>query len=713
MLLSVIITAHDEGLLLHKTLLSLKRALAHLKSIDYEVILHIDNGSASLDDYLGRNVAPLKMTVFRNKFGDSGESRNYGVKKASGKYVFFIDADDLISDNFFKESIKILEESEQDILIHPEACLTFENKGYKNVLWMMNNSSKIDRDIFVLFEKNLWINSVIGKREIFLRYPYPKTENGFGHEDYAFNIITIGAGIRHSIAPNTVFFYRQKSDSILRSNNAERRTQSYAEAFSIDSWKHYSNTEIYKHEDAIKNKYKRAYVKARSNKTLNAFITPVATVAKKITRVKLIKPPKVEDFVIDAWKKISTIETQLYPTKNAVRNVEFYVPRPDNKASVAYSIISNTIDKKPDYIFVVPWVSTGGADKVLVSYTKAIKELWPEKSVCVIATLPSENEWKDKLPDNVSFVDFGNLSENMGDAEKEILFTRLLIQLQCEKIHIINSEYAYRWVDEHKELVKANFKIYLSLFCYDIIPGTNGQGLFDYADPYALSIYDMVEKIYTDNSKIIKYLGDLNGFAKDKFVVHFQPSGYELVERTHKNGPTFNILWASRICTQKNPELLIKIADILNEKGYTDIKIDIYGKFDGGYSKKDFSNKANMEYEGGFNGLNSIDLSNYDCLLYTSHIDGLPNIILEAAACGIPIIASNAGGVGDFVKDKDTGLLVDEKDNVDAYIEKILYAKNHKRELKDYSKNAQMLLKKQHDWNGYLKNIAKTLEINK
>jgi len=45
-----------------------------------------------------------------------------------------------------------------------------------------------------------------------------------------------------------------------------------------------------------------------------------------------------------------------------------------------------------------------------------------------------------------------------------------------------------------------------------------------------------------------------------------------------------------------------------------------------------------------------------DLLAVPSHYDGLPNVVLEAAALGIPLLASSAGGMADLLRDGDNAL---------------------------------------------------------
>ena len=56
------------------------------------------------------------------------------------------------------------------------------------------------------------------------------------------------------------------------------------------------------------------------------------------------------------------------------------------------------------------------------------------------------------------------------------------------------------------------------------------------------------------------------------------------------------------------------------------------------------------------------ELANTDVFVLTSFSEGRPNVVLEAMAAGVPVIASNIDGVNELIQDDETGLLFDPGD---------------------------------------------------
>ncbi|WP_255702833.1 glycosyltransferase family 4 protein [Antarcticibacterium sp. 1MA-6-2] len=55
-------------------------------------------------------------------------------------------------------------------------------------------------------------------------------------------------------------------------------------------------------------------------------------------------------------------------------------------------------------------------------------------------------------------------------------------------------------------------------------------------------------------------------------------------------------------------------------------------------------------------------LPEFDLFLISSDTEGLPLSVLEAFACKIPVVATAAGGTGEAVKNRETGMLSPVKD---------------------------------------------------
>jgi glycosyltransferase involved in cell wall biosynthesis len=77
--------------------------------------------------------------------------------------------------------------------------------------------------------------------------------------------------------------------------------------------------------------------------------------------------------------------------------------------------------------------------------------------------------------------------------------------------------------------------------------------------------------------------------------------------------------------------------------------------------------------------------------------EGLGVVLLEAMACGLPVIASNVGGIPDIIKDGETGLLVRQKDarSLSDQIIRLLSDDNLRKEVLI---NGQNLIKAEFSW---------------
>ena len=64
----------------------------------------------------------------------------------------------------------------------------------------------------------------------------------------------------------------------------------------------------------------------------------------------------------------------------------------------------------------------------------------------------------------------------------------------------------------------------------------------------------------------------------------------------------------------------------------------------------------------------------FDLYVQASNSEGLPNVLLEAAAARLPIVATAAGGTGEVVRDGETGMLVpiDDKARLAAALDKAI-----------------------------------------
>lgn len=106
------------------------------------------------------------------------------------------------------------------------------------------------------------------------------------------------------------------------------------------------------------------------------------------------------------------------------------------------------------------------------------------------------------------------------------------------------------------------------------------------------------------------------------------------------------------------------------------------------------------------------DLLNYlnklKLLVLPSYSEGLPTIVLEAMACGTPVLATPVGAIPDVIKDGETGFILENKtpECIAKNVTRVLEYQN----LDEIVKNARSLVEKEYTYGAAVERYRRILE---
>ena len=146
-------------------------------------------------------------------------------------------------------------------------------------------------------------------------------------------------------------------------------------------------------------------------------------------------------------------------------------------------------------------------------------------------------------------------------------------------------------------------------------------------------------------------------------------------KRDYSLSDPIRICHIGRFEEQKNHAALVDAAAQLKADGF-DAVFDLYGVGSLMEEIKDAIAKKGLEGEFLFHGLtdNVPDaLGKADLFVFPSVYEGMPMVLAEAMAAGLPIVAAAVGGIPDMLKDGESALLCDaDAASVVSAIEKLL-----------------------------------------
>ena len=363
----------------------------------------------------------------------------------------------------------------------------------------------------------------------------------------------------------------------------------------------------------------------------------------------------------------------------------------------------------------LPFLATGGAERVALNLARSVREHSPQQSVLLLLTDRDLLDPRMELPPELLVLRFDDyLADDLGYARKQALLRDLLIAARPACFHNINSEVAWYLILEEGERLQSYTRLFASIFAFQFSPV--GRKKIGYAASFLKKGMPYLSGLLSDNKRflddaIVEY--QLPFQEQEKMHVLYQPCrllsgehalvGHEriarrksqLCEQSRGNAHRPQVLWAGRLDEEKRIDLFL---DVVRRCTFADFRVFGQVVLKDGVALPDL---PNLSYEGPFSTpLEWVERFDFDAFLFTSRWEGMPNILIEAGALTIPVIAPTVGGVAELI-DHETGYPLPESPSVEDY-ERALQALAKNPE--EAWSRAQRLLAKveeQHSWESF------------
>jgi len=337
-------------------------------------------------------------------------------------------------------------------------------------------------------------------------------------------------------------------------------------------------------------------------------------------------------------------------------------------------------------------ISMGGSSGVIKSILPHLKA---EKIYLLGITSKKENLRKElKLFKNVSIYPIVYVSKGSKVPERFLTLwyarkiNNVLKELDIQSIYSHSEEMLY-WVSPkfnilyhmhgaNNALAKAKLKLFRSKAFLYLWSNIRKKNIIKANKIVAINnlCVDVIKKYKRGDKAIL-----IPNFV-DTSVYYHDNTKSELLKNINEN----IVLFVGRIEEVKGLELFVDIVKKLDkvEKGMW--KGVIVGR--GSYKKQletyisKESNEALFFFAGAVFDQQELRkiYSQSSVLIISSLFEGIPMVVLEALACGTPVVSTNVGGIKQLIADEKECFVIDER-NPDLFVEKILQIQNKAEEI--------------------------------
>ena len=624
---SIVLNLHNEARFLRRTMMSIEEAVrfAGPYGISCEILCVLDRADPNTRAWIDAYDFSLftDCTVIDSNNGSLGLSRNDGIARVNGEYIWLCDADDLISYNMLAGLYQTSVTAGPKAIIIPEFLLAFGATFHIARYFGTDKASKL-----LLFQMHPLISRIFAHRSLFesLQFGDARLSRGFAYEDWHFNCEALARGYEFHVARKTMFFYRRRPDSLgSAAYNVSVRHPMLSAYHEPRQFLSLCDKDFAAYRGKRVFEYDHAQV--RRDVLSDRVMLELIHAANQID-------PAIDPEQLPNCPVLASIDSRWLPAGAAY-----------------YRACQQIADLKFSDVFLLPFLTTGGADKYILEFISALTRIDPTARVLLLfGQQLDRHAWLDKLPSAAMFIDLPALDPALDQDAISLLTLRLLqscapraavFMKTCEfaieffkKFHVVLPDHSFYYFYFSDKRIKIDDLVMVSGYSFDFLSECG----------------DRLSGVITDNSSLVKYASARLDNLAGRMHAIYAPVTPPRQRRNYRAAPmTRRLLWASRLDVEKRPLLLCMIGRALAAAGI-EVTVDVYGsavlnQFDTEILRL----TPRLEYKGPFDDFYALHPWEYDAFLYTSAYDGLPNVILEAMSAGLVVIAPSLGGIPEAV----------------------------------------------------------------
>jgi glycosyltransferase involved in cell wall biosynthesis len=358
-------------------------------------------------------------------------------------------------------------------------------------------------------------------------------------------------------------------------------------------------------------------------------------------------------------------------------------------------------------VVLIPWNHLGGANKIAGYLSKALAKEITADELMVIQTETDEWDFPHWFPGGIRRLAFRGATKDLSEPDRLKVLFELLRSLDPEVIVSVNSRLFWSLIEIYGQQLGDGRKLFAHFFC-------NEKNSLDQWGGYP------VRKFHHSFDKLDGFLVDSHAL-KDELETRFAlpetlrsrihvlhtpiDDALPLVRKMPRPGTRPVVYWAGRFDRQKRVDIAYDIA-----RRMPHVEFRMWGQNVLDRSTQKLSVPGNITEMGTYDHLRETDLGAADLWLYTSEWDGVPNMLIEVATTGIPLVGSLNGGTGEIL-DLGYSYPVASVEDVDGFIRQIETVLSHPEEARAKAAKLRDIVLAQRDPEVYRAEVVAALNL--